>query len=172
MRNYLKINFFAAVLTGTFLGTSAGAESVSASENPADHILVVDNGEQEKAFDLAALDALPQQQFSTSTIWTEGVITFSGPSLRSVLDAAGVESAASIEASALNEYAVAFDVEELEQDVPIIATRMDGKTFGPRQLGPLWIVYPFDRNIAYRSDLVYARSLWQLTRIAVDDVSQ
>lgn len=160
---------FAALIFGLVLGGPVWSEPLLPSQVSADRLLVVATGGREVVFDLAALDGLPQQNFETSTLWTEGVIAFSGPSLRSVLDAAGVSPEASIEATALNDYSITFKADDLEEDVPIVATRRDGKTFGPRQLGPLWIVYPFDSDATYRSDLVYARSLWQLTRITADD---
>ena len=163
---------FAALIFGLVLGGPVWSEPLLPSQVSADRLLVVATGGREVVFDLAALDGLPQQNFETSTLWTEGVIAFSGPSLRSILDAAGVAPEASIEATALNEYSITFKADELEEDVPIVATRRDGKTFGPRQLGPLWIVYPFDSDVTYRSDLVYARSLWQLTRITVDDAAR
>lgn len=160
---------FAALIFGLVLGGPVWSEPLLPSQVSADRLLVVATGGREVVFDLAALDGLPQQNFETSTLWTEGVIAFSGPSLRSVLDAAGVSPEASIEATALNDYSITFKADDLEEDVPIVATRRDGKTFGPRQLGPLWIVYPFDSDVTYRSDLVYARSLWQLTRITAND---
>lgn len=146
---------FAALIFGLVLGGPVWSEPLLPSQVSADRLLVVATGGREVVFDLAALDGLPQQNFETSTLWTEGVIAFSGPSLRSILDAAGVSPEASIEATALNEYSITFKADELEEDVPIVATRRDGKTFGPRQLGPLWIVYPFDSDATYRSDLVY-----------------
>lgn len=165
----LMSKVLAALICGMVLGGPVFSEPLLSSHVSADRLLVIATGSREVAFDLAALDALPQEHFETSTIWTEGVIAFSGPSLRSILDAAGVDPEASIKATALNEYSITFTADDLEEDVPIVATRRDGKTFGPRQLGPLWIVYPFDSDVTYRSDLVYARSLWQLTRITANN---
>ena len=172
MGNYLLSKAIAALMAGLIIGGPVRAEQVSAVQIAEDRLLVVRSGTREVVFDLATLDSLPQQQFETSTLWTEGVIAFSGPSLRSVLNAAGVAPEASFEATALNEYSITFTADDLEENVPIVATRRDGKTFGPRQLGPLWIVYPFDSDVTYRSDLVYARSLWQLTRITADDAAR
>ena len=38
-----------------------------------------------------------------------------------------------------------------------------------RDKGPLWIVYPFDSNPSYSTEVTYARSIWQLDRIEVLD---
>ena len=36
-----------------------------------------------------------------------------------------------------------------------------------RDKGPLWLVYPYDADTAYQSEVIYARSVWQLDRIEV-----
>ena len=83
-----------------------------------------------------------------------------------MLAAAGAGATVTFEAQALNGYSVTFAREAIEDRVPIIATRRDGKPFGPRDLGPLWVVYPYDAEVRFRSETVYAQSIWQLTRIA------
>lgn len=119
-------------------------------------------------FDRNMLESLPQVSFSTSTIWTEGELVFSGPTLRSVLDAVGADGS-SIAAVAVNDYKIDFPMDELAEDAPIIATRINGKEFGVREKGPLWVVYPYDSALEYQSELVYSRSIWQLVRIVVSD---
>ena len=90
MGNYLLSKAIAALMAGLIIGGPVRAEQVSAVQIAEDRLLVVRSGTREVVFDLATLDSLPQLQFETSTLWTEGVIAFSGPSLRSVLNAAGV----------------------------------------------------------------------------------
>lgn len=119
-----------------------------------------------QAYDLPRLDALPQVSFRTTTIWTEGRILFSGPSLKRLLADAGV-SKGTIRLSALNDYVIDMTVEELDDSWPIIATRMDGMTFGVRENGPLWLIYPFDQNAQFTNDQIYAKSVWQLLSIRV-----
>ena len=36
-----------------------------------------------------------------------------------------------------------------------------------RAQGPLWIVYPYDAAEAYRTKVIYARSIWQLDRLHI-----
>jgi hypothetical protein len=38
-----------------------------------------------------------------------------------------------------------------------------------RNKGPLWLVYPYDSNVALQTEAVYARSIWQLVRIESRD---
>lgn len=119
-------------------------------------------------FDMAMLEALPQTSFQTTTIWTEGKITFSGVSLHDLLIAVG-SSGARLRTLALNDYAVEIPVSEAIEGGPIVATRADGAYMSVREKGPLWIVYPFDLQARYRSELTYSRSIWQLREIAVVD---
>lgn len=113
---------------------------------------------------LAQLDALPQVEILTETIWTDGKIHFRGPALTRVLSEAGITSG-TVRLSALNDYVIDLEVAALGQDWPIIATRIDGQTFGVRDNGPLWLIYPYDRGGIFASDEVYASSVWQLLAI-------
>lgn len=124
------------------------------------------NAGQTARFDLAMLDALPQSSFSTSTIWTEGIVTFSGPALMAVLDWLVAEPGL-ITLKAANEYGIALAPDTVDRDFPILATRKDGKLFPLRESGPIWLVYPFDLDEKFRNDLIYSQSVWQLTQISV-----
>jgi hypothetical protein len=50
---------------------------------------------------------------------------------------------------------------------PIVAFARNGAPMPLRDKGPLWIVYPYDSNPDYQSELIYSRSIWQLDRIEV-----
>lgn len=125
----------------------------------------LEGGMQE--FDMAAIEALPQERFSTSSVWTEGVHEFSGPSLATVLDSLDVTGVV-IHARALNDYAIEIPVETLEAGAPIIATRIDGEAFPRREKGPLWIVYPYDADVRFQTESTYGRSIWQLVELRVE----
>lgn len=119
-------------------------------------------------FDEEMLRALGETSFETTTIWTEGVQTFTGVSLKDLLDALGVEEG-TLEAKALNDYAVEVPVSDAVEGGPIIAYARNGAAMSIRDKGPLWIVYPFDADDAYASETIYSRSIWQLDRIDVRD---
>jgi hypothetical protein len=34
-----------------------------------------------------------------------------------------------------------------------------------REKGPLWIVYPYDKNEKFQTEEIYARSVWSLWKI-------
>ena len=117
-------------------------------------------------FDMAMLDALDAAKVSTSSIWTEGVHSYTGPSLNAVTTYLSIANG-TLSLHALNDYAVKMPASEVKPDFPILATRMDGQLMPVRDKGPIWVIFPYDADVRYRSDTVYSRSIWQLDRIDV-----
>lgn len=117
-------------------------------------------------FDIDMLRALPVAEFDTTTIWTEGTKSFVGVPLKSLLDIVEADGATLL-ASAINDYTVEIPIDSLTADAPIVAYEMDGETMSRRQKGPLWIVYPYDSDAEFRSEVIYSRSIWQLDRLQV-----
>lgn len=150
--------------------SSLWAEDLPAPEGPV--ILTISgaiqntNTSEGLQFDLKALQSMEPVTFKTSTIWLPDVVEFTGVSLKSVLDQAKAKGTR-INAIALNDYKIEIPVETLEQNQPIIAYLMDGAEMSPRDKGPLWIVYPYDSDAKFRTEVIYSRSIWQLDRIDV-----
>jgi hypothetical protein len=116
--------------------------------------------------DAAALEKLNVVSFETSTIWTEGQMTFSGPTLASVLSLVGA-GGGDLLLQAVNDYEVTFPISRASSDAPIIVTRVNDKPFSIKEKGPLWVVFPYDCGPEFRTELIYAVSVWQLTQITV-----
>ena len=117
-------------------------------------------------FDREMLEALGSESFETTTIWTDGVQRFTGVSLHALLEAVGA-TGGTLRAIALNDYAVEIPVSDAGPGGPIVAYLQNDAPMSVRQKGPLWIVYPYDARNAYRTEQVYARSIWQLVSIEV-----
>lgn len=126
---------------------------------------VVDAAGTVTEFDLAALDALEQSEITTSTNWTEGVLVFSGPPLAAVLAAAGMEMGP-VDAVAANDYEVRLTFPPGDAAVPIVATRIGGEPIERREKGPLWVIFPYDSDPAYRTVDVFGQSIWHLQRLS------
>lgn len=126
--------------------------------------LGVQNAPGEAVFDLAMLRALGEVTIRTTTLWTDGVQVFEGVPLRAVLDRVGAKGGV-IEAQALNDYQVDIPVTDAQSDRPILAYAQNGVPLTVRDMGPLWMIYPYDADIAYQSETIYARSIWQLQRL-------
>jgi hypothetical protein len=157
------------------LGPSSAAASSEALSSPEGQVLLqvtgaigVTNSEGRAVFDREMLMALPSIEIKTSTVWTDGVQSFVGVPLKTLLDFLQSEGG-SVTARAVNDYSAEFPVEELEDDAPIIAYLVNGQAMPLREKGPLWIVYPYDSAPRYRTETVYARSVWHLFELAVRD---
>ncbi|WP_424990844.1 molybdopterin-dependent oxidoreductase [Fluviibacterium sp. S390] len=116
-------------------------------------------------FDRAMLAGLPRVEFTTETIWTDEATTFSGVPLREVLAHVGAQGS-HILAMAINDYSMEIPMDELG-DYPIVADLLNGEPMSVRDKGPLWIVYPYDQDDSFQSEVIYSRSVWQLGHIQV-----
>jgi hypothetical protein len=119
------------------------------------------------AFDLAMLEKLPQQTFTTMTPWDKQSIKFTGPLLRDVL-AAAKASGTTIKAGALNDYQTSIPMEDAQKFDVILAHQMNGQAIPVKTKGPLFIVYPFDTKAELRSSVYYERSAWQLKSMTIE----
>ncbi|MBB4120629.1 oxidoreductase [Martelella radicis] len=129
---------------------------------------VANSADATASFDLAMLDAMPQTSFETATIWTEGVARYSGVELAVLLDAVDADGSQLL-MTALNDYAIELPARDAVPGGPILATRVDGKPLSVRDKGPIWVIYPFDDKPAYKTEVVYSRSIWQLKSIEVEE---
>lgn len=118
--------------------------------------------------DLEMLEAIGTATIETSTIWTEGLQVFEGVSLAALVNELGI-TGTTLRATAINDYVIEVPLSDAVEGGPIIAYRINGKTLSVRDKGPLWIVYPYDSDADYRSEVIYARSIWQLDRIEAVD---
>lgn len=118
------------------------------------------------ALTLASLQTMDRIEITTSTIWTKDRHTYAGVLLKDLTDSLAIEGG-HLRLHALNEYQVDIPVDEASSDAPILAYSVDGALMSVRDKGPLWLIYPFDAAAVYRTDTIYARSIWQLYRIEV-----
>ncbi|TCO71321.1 molybdopterin-dependent oxidoreductase [Rhodovulum euryhalinum] len=163
---------FAALAMAIFLGTVAQAD-LAPLPTPTGPVLLtvtgaiaVTNDGDAAVFDLEMLRALPAETIRTTTIWTEGELELTGVPLDALLARVGAEGG-SIKAKAINDYATDIPASDAVPGGPIVAYHENGAPMPRRKRGPLWIVYPFESNPDYQSDVVYSRSIWQLDRIDV-----
>ncbi|MEQ5868305.1 molybdopterin-dependent oxidoreductase [Sagittula sp. NFXS13] len=124
------------------------------------------NRDDAAVFDLDMLTSMNTVTYETETIWTDGVQTFTGVLLSDLMDRLGAEGS-SLSAMAINDYAVEIPSSDWVETGPIIAYHQNGAPMSVRDKGPLWIIYPYDDNDAYQSEVIYSRSIWQLDRIKV-----
>jgi hypothetical protein len=126
--------------------------------------IAVTNAHDAAQFDLGLLESLGPQTIRTGTIWTQGPQTFEGLPLNVLITALGI-TGQTLRATAINDYSVEIPITDAQEGGPIVAYRLNGKTMSVRDKGPLWIIYPYDLNSDFRSEVIYTRSIWQLDRI-------
>ena len=143
--------------------TMTSSRVLSQSELPLEVVLA--DG-QSHVLSHAQLEEMEQIEFSTSSIWTDDINQYSGVSLEKLLERVGAKGTV-LRMIALNDYSIEMPVEDLEEDAPIVATRMNGETMSVRDKGPYWVIFPFDASPQYRTETHYARSVWQLQRLEV-----
>jgi hypothetical protein len=115
-------------------------------------------------FDRDDLKAMPRLTIQTTTIWTDGVQVFTGVPLAELLQRAGIRSG-EIALIAANDYVATIPVGEVTATYPLVADTLNGQPMTLRDLGPLWVVYPYDAGPEFQTEVIYTRSVWQLQRI-------
>lgn len=164
----------AVVATGAVLAGPARADAVDLPKPTGEVVLRITgaiartNADGVAHFDRAMLRALPATRYETGTIWTQGTHVFEGVLLGDLLETVGA-SGSTVRAAALNDYAMVIPVDGGDEDTALVAYRMDGEAMTVRHKGPLWIVYPYDRHPDFRTETIYARSVWQLESLHVRD---
>ncbi len=117
-------------------------------------------------FDRDMLVALGIRQIKTRHSWADGVTTFEGVLLSSVLDSVGAQGR-KIRAVAINNYAVELDVEEIRKYPVILAMKADGQELRRRDRGPLWVVYPRDSFPELVDEKHNFKWIWQLRSLEI-----
>jgi hypothetical protein len=103
-------------------------------------------------FDSAALQRLPQVSIKPTLEYDEKPHALSGPSLASVLEAAGVapNAAAMLGLRAVDGYNVMVSSADARSYRMIVATHIDGRPMALGSLGPQWAVYDADSLPAFK----------------------
>ena len=124
------------------------------------------NSDTGAEFDLDMLERLGVTSITTNTPWTDHPTVFEGVRLDVLLNYVGAESN-SFRATAFDNYW--FDVADIDfANYPIIvAYKRDGKYMTARNLGPLWIMFPFDDHPELLTEANKAACVWQLNALIV-----
>ncbi len=120
----------------------------------------------------AGASELPRVLITTHTPWTEGVQEFSGITLKTLLEAAGLDEKtirqSKIKARALNDYEVEIPGQDAYDYNVLVADQMNGEVMPITDFGPFWIVYPRDDNTELQDSRFDQRWAWQLSELIVE----
>lgn len=128
--------------------------------------IAASNSGGELHLDREQLMAIDPRTVETSTPWTDGVNRFEGPLLRSVLEVAGARGER-IRVRALNDYTVEIPLSDLQQYDVILALQQNGVPLEVRELGPVFVLYPFDEYPELFNQSVRHRSAWHVISVEV-----
>ena len=124
------------------------------------------NGPNRASFDIDMLKQIGMTSLVTSTPWTEGTSKFEGVLARDVLRYVGARSD-HITAISMNDYLVEIPIKDFVDHDVIFALKRDGRFLGVRDMGPVLIVYPFDRDASLWTESVFTRCVLQLGAVYV-----
>jgi hypothetical protein len=103
-------------------------------------------------FDAAMLARLPSVSIQPTLEYDAKVHQLSGPTLASVVEAAGVAAGAPVMLGlrALDGYTLALSLADVQSYRMLVATTLDGVPMSLGGLGPQWAVYDADRLPAFK----------------------
>lgn len=126
----------------------------------------VTNAPDSAVFDLDLFSGLGTTVVDTHTIWTDGKIAFRGVPLNTFLQKLDAKGS-TLRIWALNDYTVDIPFDDAAEGGPILAFEANGELLSVRDKGPIWLIYPYDSNDKYQTEVIYARSIWQINRIEI-----
>ncbi|BDX02615.1 molybdopterin-binding oxidoreductase [Marinomonas pontica] len=118
-------------------------------------------------FDREMLLNLEVRELNTGTPWSEGVDSYRGPLLRSLMAAVGAQ-AGNLSVTALNDYSAVVPSQDGEDYNVILAMDLNGTPMSVRNKGPLFLLYPFNELPSLNNEVIHNRSVWQIKSIRVE----
>lgn len=165
LKRGIMFQFLALVLTLNIwqLGIS-GAKATDP-----DIVLEVQLGEGAViGFTIDDLRALPLTEFETSTVWTQGADTYTGVLLLDLLYHIGHTTVrGAVMVRALDGYSAQVEADLITAEAPLLSFLRNGTPMSVRDQGPIWLIFPYDNNPAFRTESIYAKSVWQVRSLEV-----
>jgi hypothetical protein len=158
-----------ALLRAIWLTLCLAAASVVQSQDTS--ILVVERPNAEPvSFQMADLQAMPRSSFTTSTVWTQQADLYEGVLLIDLLRDCGIDPGTwrgSVTLLAIDGYSATLTHDLITDDAPLLAFFRNGETMSVRNQGPVWAIFPYDKDASYRTESIYAMSVWQLRTLRI-----
>lgn len=117
------------------------------------------------AFDMATLESVSQDGFTTTNPWTPRA-EFTGVLFTKLLQRVGGHGKRAI-AYALNDYVVEIPLDDMSDDGPLLATKMNGQYMPVAHYGPLFVMYNFAKHREWLKNDMYSRCIWQMQSMVI-----
>lgn len=138
------------------------AHSLAAQSSP---ILTVEANGTVASYTFEDLSSLPQVDVVTTNNYVDGMATFTGPTLRSVLEQNGIGPDDDILLHALNDFFTVAPASDAYNYDVILAILKNDQRMPIREQGPIWVIYPMDDHAELLDDIYNVRLVWQLNKI-------
>ena len=128
----------------------------------------VTNAPGKAVFDRDPSKSVGLETIKTTTPWHSGQVTFEGVPLDKLMRLVGA-TGKTVRVVALNDYAATVPIDDFAKFNVILAMKRDGQYMPVRDKGPLFVIYPYDSSPELKSQVYYARSVWQVKSLEVLD---
>lgn len=130
-------------------------------------ITLVDAKEDRKIeFSMEQISAYPRTTILTENDFTDGMVSYTGPLVRNLLEQVSMDDAELVRFTAANDYYVDIPTADFHKYDVILAFLADGKQLSRRERGPLWLMYPISDHPELDGNPVYnTRLIWQVVKI-------
>lgn len=113
---------------------------------------------------------LPVTHYKTATVWTDSVDLYSGVLLHDLLHYFDVDlrsPTGSVTLEAIDGYSATINFTQIASTAPLLAFHRNHKPMPVRTQGPFWLIFNFDADVQYRTETLYALSVWQVQRLVI-----
>ena len=117
-------------------------------------------------FDRAMLEKVGVVETLTTCPWYDGQVLFEGVPMNRLLDWVGARGSRVL-ATGHNQVAAELPREDLSRFGVMVATKLNGAVVEARNIGPLFVIYPYDAHPELKQQQYYERSLLQLSRLTI-----
>ena len=131
----------------------------------ADPALTLSRGGETAELTLEDLRTMPQHAVTTTTEFTDGLVTFTGPLARDVLDHLGLNEVETVRLTAINDYFIDVPTSDFTEYDVIMALDANGRQLSRRDKGPIWLMYPISDHDELADPRYNARLIWQLISV-------
>ncbi|MEH0886169.1 molybdopterin-dependent oxidoreductase [Enterobacter sp. UNJFSC 003] len=125
------------------------------------------NEDGKAVFDIASLEKLGVVSFQTTSPWYNGRTTFTGVPMQKLMDYVGAKGTI-VKVTALNDYTTIIPLSDFKKYNVILALKINGQYMRIRDKGPSFIVYPYDSLPELNTQIYYARSAWQVSKMSIE----
>lgn len=133
--------------------------------------IITEGSSQAVTMTMEDLAELPLTEFTTSTVWTMGTDRYTGVLLHDLLTHLDVDlstESGSVTLTAIDGYSATIGFPTIISTEPLLAFHRNDRPMSIRSQGPFWLIFDYDSDARYRTETLYALSVWQVERLIVE----